>query len=198
VAILASCNSKALQAFGKVLATGLRCTGAWVSNVSKRIAYQLAQAFKREVYRLIDGSKGATRDFKFRDQLRDSASGVPRNIGEGFARFGAAEVAHFVNIALGSLAESRVNLVDGIDRRYFTQAGCAGAFLLAKRCDKATRNFHQSLQPFIRRKPGRRRSIRPEDRAKPRRKNRSPNQKKENIDSSPANRRTSGTEGPGP
>jgi four helix bundle protein len=121
-----------------------------VKLLKELVAYQLAQAFKREVYRLIDKSEGASRDFRFKDQLRDSASGIARNIAEGFRRFGAAEVAHFVNIALGSLAESKVNLIDGIDRRYFTKAGCAHAFHLAKRCDKATKNFHVSLQPFIR------------------------------------------------
>jgi four helix bundle protein len=118
-------------------------------------AYQLAQEFKREVYRLIEDSPTAKRDFRFRDQLRDSASGVPRNIGEGFRRFGAPEIAQFLNIALGSLAESEVNLTDGIDRRHFTEAACAPAFLLAKRCGKATLNFHKSLQPFIRQKRGR-------------------------------------------
>jgi four helix bundle protein len=121
-----------------------------VKRLKELVAYQLAQAFKREVYRLIDNSEGASRDFKFKDQLRDSASGIARNIAEGFRRFGAAEIAHFVNIALGSLAESKVNLIDGIDRRYFTKAACANAFHLAKRCDKATKNFHASLQPFIR------------------------------------------------
>jgi four helix bundle protein len=65
-----------------------------VKLLEELVAYQLAQEFKREVYRLIDASKGATRDFKFRDQLRDSASGVPRNIGEGFACFGGAVRIH--------------------------------------------------------------------------------------------------------
>jgi four helix bundle protein len=120
-----------------------------VKRLKELVPYQLAQAFKREVYRLIDNSAGASRDFKFKDQLRDSASGVARNIAEGFHRFGAAEIAHFVNIALGSLGESKLNLIDGIDRRYFTKAACAHAFHLAKRCDKATKNFHASLQPFI-------------------------------------------------
>ena len=123
-----------------------------VRLVGELWAYQLAQAFKREVYRLVDESHGASRDFKFKDQLRDSASSVPRNIGEGFRRFGAAEIAHFLNIALGSLEESKINLVDGIDRKYFTAAACAKAFHLAKRCDKATLNFHRSLQQFIRTK----------------------------------------------
>jgi four helix bundle protein len=77
---------------------------------------------------------------------------VARNIGEGFRRFGPAEIAHFLNIALGSLEESKVNLIDGIDRRHFTEAACATAFRLAKRCDRATFSFHQSLQPYIRKK----------------------------------------------
>jgi four helix bundle protein len=128
-----------------------------VSRLEELHAYQLTQEFKREVYRLIEGSETAMKDFRFRDQLRDSASGVARNIGEGFRRFGPAEIAHFFNIALGSLAESEVNLIDGIDRRHFTEAACASAFLLAKRCGKATFNFHQSLQPYIRKKRDRKR-----------------------------------------
>ena len=111
-------------------------------------AYQLSQEFKREVYRLIDDSKGALRDFKFKDQLRDSASGVPRNIGEGFRRFGAGEIVHFLNIALGSLEESKINLLDGIDRKYFTVAACDKAFHLAKRCDKATQELSQEPGAF--------------------------------------------------
>src|SRR5262245_29539512 len=128
-----------------------------VSRLEDLDAYQLALEFKREVYRLIDGSESARRDFKFRDQLRDSASSVARNIGEGFRRFGPAEIAHFLNIALGSLEESKVNLIDGIDRRHFTEAACAPAFLLAKRCDRATFEFHRSLQPYIRKKRDRKR-----------------------------------------
>ena len=50
-----------------------------VRLLKELVAYQLAQAFKREVYRLIDNSEGASRHFKFKDQLRDSASGIARN-----------------------------------------------------------------------------------------------------------------------
>jgi hypothetical protein len=41
------------------------------------VAYQLAQAFKREVYRLIDNSEGASRDFKFKDQLPQDPKDPP-------------------------------------------------------------------------------------------------------------------------
>jgi four helix bundle protein len=159
-----------------------------VRVLEELVAYQLAQAFKREVYRLIDKSEGALRDFKFRDQLRDSSSGVARNIGEGFHRFGAAEVAHFVNIALGSLGESKVNLIDGIDRRYFTEADCSAAFRLAKRCDKATKNFHHSLQPFIRNKRGRKRSSvpPPEGAPQPKTRTRSTSKKRNGLTQPPA------------
>jgi len=40
-------------------------------------------------------------------QLRRSALSVPTNIVEGYSRKGDRELAHFVNISLGSLAETK-------------------------------------------------------------------------------------------
>ncbi|MBL7152399.1 MAG: four helix bundle protein [Phycisphaerae bacterium] len=40
-------------------------------------------------------------------QLRRSALSVPTNIAEGYGRQGKKELKHFVNIALGSLAETK-------------------------------------------------------------------------------------------
>jgi four helix bundle protein len=45
------------------------------------------------------------RDFKFRDQLSDAASSVPRNIAEGFGRFRPRENAQYVRVANGSASE---------------------------------------------------------------------------------------------
>ena len=120
-----------------------------VRRAEELIAWQLANAWKLEVYRLIGHSRGASADLRFRDQLRDSASSVGMNIAEGFYRYGAADMARFLSIALASLGESALWLRDGIDREYFDEASCREAFVLAKRCRVATLRLRASLQPFI-------------------------------------------------
>jgi four helix bundle protein len=120
-----------------------------VKRVEDLIAWQLANALKLEVYRLIRQSQGASADLRFRDQLRESASSVGMNIGEGFYRYGAAEVARFLSIALASLGETKLWMRDGIDREYFDATACKAAFVLAKRCRVASLRLRESLAPFI-------------------------------------------------
>lgn len=121
-----------------------------VQRIEDLIAWRLADAFKIEVYRLIRESPGAGADFRFRDQLRDSAASVGMNIGEGFYRYGAREFGQFLSIALASLGEATLWLRDGLDRQYFDPAACEAAFTLAKRCRVATLRLRRSLEPFIR------------------------------------------------
>jgi four helix bundle protein len=45
--------------------------------------WKLANELKLGVYALIE-TGGASRDFDFRDQIRDAAASAPRNIAEGF------------------------------------------------------------------------------------------------------------------
>ena len=116
-------------------------------------AYQKARAFKLEVYRLIDESSEAQRDRKFRSQLMESAASNEMNIREGFRRYRAGDMAHFLSIALASLAEAVGWLEDGVDRRYFRREDCVHALALGDASDKTTMALHQSLQPFIRKKP---------------------------------------------
>ena len=57
-------------------------------------------------------------------QLRRSALSVPTNIVEGYSRKGDRELAHFVNISLGSLAETKYllhfsNRLDYIQREEY-------------------------------------------------------------------------------
>jgi four helix bundle protein len=57
-----------------------------VRDIRELVAWQLARELKQladEVCR----RPGPSRDFKYRDQLRDSAASAPRNIAEGFGRF---------------------------------------------------------------------------------------------------------------
>lgn len=115
-----------------------------VSRLEDLIAWQLANSFKLEIYRLLGDSPRAASDVRFRDQLRESAASVGMNIGEGFYRFGAREFRRHLTIALGSLGEATLWLQDGIDRGHFA---CETAFSLAKRCRVASLRLRHSLGP---------------------------------------------------
>ena len=101
------------------------------------MAWQLAYELQREVFALT-ATGPAAKDFKFRDQIRDSSSSATRNIAEGFGRFRPAEFARFLDFARGSLTETHNSLHDGRDRGYFTPADCDRLSRLAGRAAKAT------------------------------------------------------------
>ena len=125
-----------------------------IKRVEDVIAWQLANAFKLEIYRLINSSPGARVDGRFRDQLRESAASVGMNIGEGFYRYGAKEFARYLAIALASLGEATLWLQDGIDRRHFEPDACETAFALAKRCRVAALRLRRSLLEIARDRDG--------------------------------------------
>ena len=77
-----------------------------VKKVEEFAAWQLADAFKSEVFALLKASREAMRDRRFRYQLKDSASGPPKHITEGFLRFSPREFCRFLDYALGSLREA--------------------------------------------------------------------------------------------
>ena len=118
-----------------------------VGRLEDLIAWQLADAFKLEIYGLLRDSRSASADLPFRDQLRHAAASVSMNIGEGFYRFGARQFRRYLTIALGSLGEATLWLRDGIDREHFDKAACEPAFTLAKRCPVAVLRLRQSLEP---------------------------------------------------
>ena len=105
-------------------------------------AWQLAEAFKKELFRLVRGSPEAFRDFRYRDQLRNAAGGISKHITEGFLRFSPLDFARFLDYALGSLGEAERRLRDGIELEYFAREDCCAAFQLAKRCSVATRKLN--------------------------------------------------------
>jgi four helix bundle protein len=96
------------------------------------VIWQLSYELQRAVF-AITAEGAAARDFRFRDQIRDSSASVSRNIAEGFGRFRSAEFAHFLDIARGSLTETHSHLQDGFDRGYFTDLDHARLSLLAGR-----------------------------------------------------------------
>jgi four helix bundle protein len=107
-----------------------------VSRYQDLVAWQLAHELQREVFAFTETGP-ASKDFKFRDQIRDSSSSVTRNIAEGFGRYRPAEFARFLNIARGSLTETHNSVRDGHDRGYFTAVGADRMQRLAGRAGKA-------------------------------------------------------------
>lgn len=104
------------------------------------IAWQLAYELRCEVFAITENGP-ASRDFKFRDQIRDSSASAPRNIAEGFGRYRPKEFARFLSIARASLFETRHHLIDGRERGYFDSRTTGRLSNLARAANKATTNL---------------------------------------------------------
>ena len=88
-----------------------------------------------------------TRDFKFCNQIRESSSAPAAHIAEGFGRWGAKEMAHYLRMAVSSLMETRTHLTYGLEREYFTPAVHSNA---ATKCGRALRVTKALLQSKLR------------------------------------------------
>lgn len=108
-------------------------------------AWKLSNQLKLGVYELIRIG-AASRDFEFRDQIRNAAASAPRNIAEGFGRYVPREFAQYLRVANGSLMETSNHLQDGVDRRYFRPEQIGELQLLARRASAATTRLIKYLQ----------------------------------------------------
>ena len=109
------------------------------------MCWQLADELKREVYKLLEDSPSARRDFDFARQLRRAASSGPTNLSEAFAYYKHKESAKFVRIAKGSLTETHNHLGDGVDRGHWTAERCEASRQLADRAIGATTEWLRYL-----------------------------------------------------
>ena len=82
--------------------------------------WKLARELVKKVYRL-SGKGDMAKDFKFRDQWRDSTRSIMDNPAEGFERGGNKEFSHFLSIAKGSAGESRSQSYSAFDLNYINQ-----------------------------------------------------------------------------
>jgi four helix bundle protein len=115
------------------------------------LCWQLANELKRRVYAIVARPLVA-KDFKYCDQIRDSARSATRNIAEGFGRYRPADFARFLLIARASLLETHNHLCDGLDLRYMSQAECEEACTLADRACGAVTKLHAYLERCARRR----------------------------------------------
>lgn len=81
------------------------------------VVWQKSHLFVLAVYRY-SAEFPKTETYGLTQQLRRAAISVPANIAEGFRRRGKPEKARFMNIAQGSLEESRYFLLLARDLRY--------------------------------------------------------------------------------
>ena len=131
--------------------------GMAIRDFKDLVCWQLSYTLKCEVYAFTaDGP--ASRDFKYRDQIRDSASGAPRCIAEGFGRFRPREFARFLEYARASLMETRNSLMDGRDFGYITDPLYSRLMNLAGAALRTTtalmRQKQQQADEERRKKPG--------------------------------------------
>jgi four helix bundle protein len=93
-------------------------------------AWRLSAQLRDQIIVAVDRGRAA-KDFKFRDQIKDSSASAPRNLSEGFYRFNPKEFAYFTRVARASLGETKNHLSDGLARKYFTEDEYRRLFNLA-------------------------------------------------------------------
>ncbi len=93
-------------------------------------AWQLARDLSRKIVAMTSTGP-ASREFKFRDNLRDAADSAQRNFPEGFGRFSPGDFAHFLDHSRASLLEVKNAIGEGFERGYFREDDCLDADSLA-------------------------------------------------------------------
>ena len=118
---------------------------AVVRDFRALVCWQLSHELKCEVFDFTSEDRAA-RDFKYRDQIRDSSASAASNIAEGFGRFTPGEFAQYLRWARASLMETRNHLIDGHDRGYLSDALFRRLSNLAAAALKTTTNLMRSKQ----------------------------------------------------
>lgn len=131
-----------------------------VRDVRDLVCWRLAHELKCEVV-AFTATGPASRDFKYRDQIRDASASATRNIAEGFGRYTPGEFARFLSWARASLLETIDALLDGRDRGYLTPHLHDRLSNLARAALKTTTNLMLAKQ---RDAAARKRARRQEDR----------------------------------
>ena len=84
-------------------------------------AWQKARRLTVEIYKL-SGQGEFGRDYDLRSQIRRSSSSIMSNIAEGQGRRTDRDFAHFLNIALGSVAETKSHMYLAMDLGYIAES----------------------------------------------------------------------------
>jgi four helix bundle protein len=112
------------------------------------VVWQLADQLRTAVLALTETGP-ASRDLKYRDQLRDAVSSVGRNLAEGFYRYDHPEFANFTRYARASLGETQDLLHEGRKRHYWDEAQTREADSLARRTMIGVSRLHRYLRSTV-------------------------------------------------
>ena len=106
-------------------------------SVEEIDAYCLAVELRDDIGRLTASGR-ASKDFEFRDQIRESAASATKNLSEGFDRYFHGEFGYFAGVAKGSLGETIDALKEGRAKGYWSISEFDRLMALAERARKAT------------------------------------------------------------
>jgi four helix bundle protein len=108
-------------------------TGRPVENFKDLVVWQKAMDLAEAVHALCSRLP-REETFGLVGQIRRAAVSVPSNIAEGQQRRGPREFAHFLSIAIGSLAEIETQLLLAIRFKYLSEADVSEAMKLVHEC----------------------------------------------------------------
>ncbi len=114
--------------------------GMAAKHYQELVVWQVADAFRQEVYRLTVSGPIA-RDFKLCSQLRGAVGRIPNHLAEGFRRSSSIDNARFVVYAITSLDEAQDWLDDGVERGHFDEAQLASARRFIRRLTPGLGNY---------------------------------------------------------
>lgn len=100
-----------------------------MQNYKDLKVWEKAHLFTLNVY---EGTKSFPKEeiYSLTNQVRRAASSIPANIAEGCGKNGKLELAHYLNIALGSANESEYFLILSRDLNYLPREKFDVLFLL--------------------------------------------------------------------
>ncbi len=110
----------------------------------KLIVWNKADKFAFDVY-IITRNFPKEELYGITSQLRRAVLSIPTNIAEGYGRQGKKELRQFVNIALGSLAETRYLLDFSSRLKYLSTEQYGRLESLAQEVGKLLWKFYKSL-----------------------------------------------------
>jgi four helix bundle protein len=93
---------------------------ATITKFEELEVWQLARKFAAMIYQLTL-QENFSKEYKFKDQIKDSSGSVMDNIAEGFGRDSRLEFINFLGYAKGSINETKSQLYRALDCNLITQ-----------------------------------------------------------------------------
>ncbi len=108
--------------FPEVINSHLQLNMAGFKSFEEINAWKKSHDLVLELYQLTNLSDGLKNDYGLKDQLRRAVVSITSNIAEGHERNSKKDFARFLNMAKGSSAEVRNQILIARDLNYITDA----------------------------------------------------------------------------